>query len=151
MRCRDDLVQDLKTIIYFLADKGIGSGISSGKGHFKSVTIVDDVPYHEPQADDSTHVVTLSLTYPDDELKQLLSRSWYALERRQGKIESMYAPVKARKDSLLMLREGSTFPKNGRQQYGMNAIVRKAGDGLDFDVWQYGFAFTVNTQHIIPS
>jgi hypothetical protein len=63
----------------------------------------------------------------------------------------MYVPVNGWKDSLLMLREGSTFPKNGRQQYGMNAIVRKAGDGLDFDVWQYGFAFTVNTQHIIPS
>lgn len=149
--CRDEFVQDLKAVIYFLADKGIGAGASSGKGHFTSVTLADGVPYCEPPADESTHVVTLSLTYPDDELKQFLSRSWYALERRQGRIESMYMPVDTRKDALLMLREGSTFPRNGQQQYGMNTIVRKAGDGLDFDVWHYGYAFIVNTKHIIPS
>jgi hypothetical protein len=65
----------------------------------------------------------------------------------------MYIPITghAWKDSLLMLREGSTFPKNGQKQYGMNTIVRRAGEGIDFNVWQYGYAFTVNTQHITSS
>ena len=35
-----------------------------------------------------------------------------------------------------------------KSKYGTNTIVRKAGNGLDFDVWQYGYAFTVNTRHI---
>ncbi len=153
LRCCDDFVDELRAAIYFLADTGIGGGSSTGNGHFRSIDIVDDLPYHEPSSNDSSHVVTLSLTYPDDDLKKLLSRSWYGLERRQGKIESMYAPVPdhVRKDSVLMLSEGSTFPKNGRHQYGMNTIVCKAGHGLDFDVWHYGCAFTANTRHIIES
>ena len=150
LRCRDDFVDELKAAIHFLADTGIGAGSSSGKGHFTSIDIVDDLPYHEPPANESTHVVTLSLTYPDDDVKKSLSQSWYTLERRQGKIEAMYAPVPdhLRKDSVLMLGEGSTFPKNERHLYGMNTIVRKSGNGLDFDVWQYGYAFAVNTRHI---
>lgn len=151
LRCCTELLHEVKTAIAFLADTGIGGGRSSGHGHFTSLSIVDDLPYQEPPDDESTHVVTLSLTYPDNDLKKLLPRSWYQLERRQGKIDAMYAPIPdhARKDAVLMLSEGSTFPKNGRRQYGKNTIVRKAGNGLDFDVWQYGYAFTVNTRHVI--
>jgi len=153
MKCDDELLHDLRSVIYFLTDKGIGGGVSSGKGHFTSVDIIDDLPYQEPPGAESTHVTTLSLVYPDNELKKLLPRSWYTLERRQGRIESMYTPVAGhiRKDSLLMLCEGSTFPKTQQRQYGMNTVVRKAGDGLDFDIWHYGYAFTVNTQHITAS
>jgi CRISPR type III-A-associated RAMP protein Csm4 len=153
MKCDNELIHDLRSVIYFLADKGIGGGVSTGKGHFTSVDIIDDLPYQEPPGAESSHVTTLSLVYPDNELKKLLSRSWYTLERRQGKIESMYVSVAGhiRKDSLLMLCEGSTFPKTQQRQYGMNTVVCKAGNGLDFNIWHYGYAFTVNTQHIIAS
>jgi CRISPR-associated protein Csm4 len=147
-----DIERDLKTVFYFLADKGIGGKTSVGKGHFKSIEIDDKLPYTAPPDEESTHVVTLSLTYPDPELRKLLPESWYTLEKRQGKIESMYAaPASGHiwKDHLLMLQEGSTFPKKtGQCFYGGNPIVRKAGKNLSFDVYQYGYAFTVNTRHV---
>jgi hypothetical protein len=52
------------------------------------------------------------------------------------------------KNALLMLQEGATFPQNGQRYYGRNPIVRKADDYVPFDVRHYGYAFTVNTQHI---
>lgn len=152
LRCRDDFVKEMKAAIMVLADTGIGGGRSAGRGQFSAVRIVDGLPYQEPPDEESAHVVTLSLTSPDDALKGLLAQSWYRLERRQGRIDALYAPScgHARKDALLMLCEGSTFPRHERQRrYGMNRIVRQAGDGIDFDVYQYGCAFTVNTRHIL--
>ena len=150
LKIHEEFERNLKTVLYFLADKGIGGGASVGKGHFKSIHIKDALPFDEP-GDDAKHVVTLSLTYPDKELRTKLPDSWYTLEKRQGKIESMYAHPKSGhiwKDHVLMLQEGSTFPKNTRAFYGKNPVVRKAGDDLDFDVQHYGYAFTVNTKHI---
>jgi CRISPR-associated protein Csm4 len=151
VKCDENIECDLKTVFYFLADKGIGGKTSVGKGHFKSIEIDDKLPYTAPPDEESTHVVTLSLTYPDPELRKLLPESWYTLEKRQGKIESMYAaPASGHiwKDHLLMLQEGSTFPKTGQRFYGGNPIVRKAGKDLNFDIYQYGYAFTVNTRHV---
>lgn len=151
VKCQEALVKDLKTVLYFLADKGIGGGISIGKGQFTMIEVLEDLPYREPPDEESDHVVTLSLTYPDTKLQKVLLKSWYTLERRQGKLESMYVspePGHIRKDQLLMLQEGSTFPKNGRLFYGANPIVRRAGQGVSFDVRHYGYAFTVNTQHV---
>ena len=153
MKWCDEFAADLQTVCYFLADKGIGGGVSSGKGQFTAIEIVEGLPYteKEPADDESSHVITLSLTYPDQGLQRLLSKSWYTLERRQGKIESMYvAPASGHiwKNSLVMLQEGSTFPKNGRRYYGENPIVRRADTDVPFDVRQYGYAFTVNTKHI---
>ncbi|MBN2439683.1 MAG: hypothetical protein JXL20_13915 [Deltaproteobacteria bacterium] len=145
-----DLARDLKTVLYFLADRGIGGGISSGQGQFKGIEIVEGLPYQEPPDHESQHVVTLSLTVPDSGLRKVLSKSWYTLERRQGIVAAMAAAPAAaplRKDHLLMLQEGSTFPKNGQLCYGALPVVRKAGEGVDFDVRQYGYAFPVNTKH----
>ena len=52
------------------------------------------------------------------------------------------------KDHLILLKEGSTFPKNGRAYYGKNNIVRKDDGELGFDVQHYGYGFTVNTKHV---
>lgn len=145
-----EFAYELKTVLSVLADKGIGGGISSGNGQFETIEIVDGLPYQEPPDAESKHVLTLSLTYPDQGVRKIFPKSWYRLERRQGKLETMYtAPTTNHlwKDHLLMVQEGSTFPKNGQAHYGGLPIVRKAGDGFDFDVRQYGYAFTVNTKH----
>jgi CRISPR-associated protein Csm4 len=147
VKCREDLAADLQTVFRFLGDKGLGGGVSVGKGHFQIVKIADELPYREPP--EATHVVTLSLTFPCEVIRSRLSESWYDIERRQGKIESMYAHVEhIWKDHLIMLKEGSTFPKNGQPFYGENRIVRRDDGKLGFDVRHYGYAFTVNTRHI---
>lgn len=147
VKCREDLAADLQTVFRFLGDKGIGGGVSVGKGHFQIIEIADELPYREPPKAD--HVVTLSLTFPCAAIRSRLSESWYDIERRQGKIESMYAHVEhIWKDHLVMLKEGSTFPKNGQPFYGENPIVRKDDGKSGFDVRHYGYAFTVNTRHV---
>jgi len=149
VKCRAGFENDLKTIFRFLADKGIGGGASVGKGHIKSMEIVDDyLPYKELE-EETGHVVTLSLTFPDDSIRPILSKCWYELEKRQGKIESMYVqPGHVWKDHLILLKEGSTFSKNERAYYGENKIVREDDGNLGFDVQHYGYAFTVNTKHV---
>jgi CRISPR type III-A-associated RAMP protein Csm4 len=153
VKCREELANDLKAIFYFLADTGIGGGASVGKGHIQAVDIVNDyLPYEEPQ-EETEHIVTLSLTFPDESLRRVLAKSWYVLEKRQGKVESMYTTPGPEghvwKDHVLMLKEGSVFPQNGGQSYyGENRIVREGKHDLGFDVQQYGYAFTVNTNHI---
>ena len=150
VKCREGFENDLKTIFRFLADKGIGGGASVGKGHIKSIEIVDNyLPYTEPE-EETEHVLTLSLTFPDDSIRPILSKCWYELEKRQGKIESMYVqPGHIWKDHLILLKEGSTFPKNERTYYGANKVVRKDDGNLGFDVQHYGYAFTVKTKHAL--
>jgi hypothetical protein len=82
-------------------------------------------------------------------MRAMLSKSWYTLETRQGKIECMYAnPAHIWKDRVLMLKEGSTFPKYERNYYGANPIVRQDDENLGFAVQHYGYAFPVNTLHV---
>lgn len=143
-----ELLPDLKTVFAFLADKGIGGKASVGKGHFQRIEFGDEdtLPYQEPE-EDCDHVLTLSLTFPDAHISSVLDRSWYEPEKRQGKMESMYTALGPRahiwKDHLLMLKEGSVFPKNDQTCYGENPIARKDDGNLGFDVQHYGFAFPV--------
>lgn len=151
LKYRADLENDLKTIIYFLGDKGIGGGSSVGKGHIQDVQFVDALPYEEPLDEESSYAITLSLTFPCTKMRAMLEHSWYDLEKRQGQVESMYVASESehlRKDHLLLLKEGSTFPKSKGSYYGENRIVREDDGTLGFDVQHYGYAFTVNTLHL---
>jgi CRISPR/Cas system CSM-associated protein Csm4 (group 5 of RAMP superfamily) len=122
-----------------------------GKGHIKKIEFIDALPYEEPPDEEASYAITLSLMFPDASLRKKLSACWYDLEKRQGKIECMYADPGSGhiwKDHLLLLKEGSTFPKNDQKFYGENRIVRKDDGTLGFDVHHYGYAFTVNTKHV---
>ena len=153
LKCRSRYEQRLRTLFHFLADKGIGGGVSIGKGHIRRFFLRDGLPYDEPPEHECPHVITLSLTLPCEQIQKDLEHACYDLETRQGKIESMYthSPPQAAliKDRLLMLKEGSVFPKQEHSlYYGRNSIVRKDDGTLGFDVWHYGYAFPVNTKHL---
>ena len=146
LKCKPEFLPDLKTVFAFLADKGIGGKASVGKGHFQRIEFADTLPYQEPE-EDCDHFLTLSLTFPDAHISSVLADSCYELEKRQGKLESMYTALGPRahiwKDHLLMLKEGSVFPENGQSCYGENPIARKDDGNLGFDAQHYGFAFPV--------
>lgn len=146
VKCENqELAEQVQAVLCFLADKGIGGKASVGKGHFKEIRITPGLPYHEPSEDEATHYATFSLTFPDARLRAVLEHSWYQLEKRQGKVESMYVTLGPHahiwKDHVLMLKEGSVFPKHEQPGYGANPIVRKDDGKLGFDVQQYGYAF----------
>jgi len=154
LKCRDeDLLKDLKQVLYFLGDRGIGGESSMGKGQFKP-EFKEGLPFTEP-SEPANYAVTLSLTYPDAYIRSALKESYYELEKRQGKVESMYARAPhIWKDSILMLREGSTIPiQNAKRKWlGANPVVREGVSDLSghtFNVRQYGLAFLVKTKHIV--
>jgi CRISPR-associated protein Csm4 len=102
----------------FLADRGFGGNISTGKGHF-------DVDFGEISFEDiqGEFFVTLSLYSPTkEELNNFPpDMMWYELEKREGRCRD-----NVMKKSLLMFKEGSTFKNlQNREFYGKIEEVRK--------------------------
>jgi len=60
--------------------------------------------------------------------------------RKKGKIEASYFPyTNIWKNSILVVKEGSSFPAMGNNKYyGENPIVKEK-----FNIQQYGFAYDV--------
>lgn len=134
------LEKQIHTVINFFADRGIGGDVSSGKGQF-DVEIKEGTFFTEPE--NANTFVTLSLYYPNrndwENFKEDLV--WYEQIRRKGKIESAFTPfTDIWKKSVLMFKEGSTFPLiEGVNYYGENPIVKEK----PFNIQQYGYAFPV--------
>lgn len=136
-----DLDKKITAVMSFFADHGIGGDVSSGKGQFDIEIKEETMLFTEPESGNS--FVTLSLYYPGkdewDNFKE--DMVWYEQLKRKGKVESAYAPsTDIWKESVLMFKEGSTFPLiSERKYYGQNPIVKQQ----PFSVQQYGYAFPV--------
>ena len=89
--------------------------------------------------------MTLSLLYPSPRdrahLASVATRSAYRLVKRKGRVESLYAPMEQPwKSTLVMLAEGSVFPRDGdRAIYGAAPVVKEQ----PFRVRHNGFGYTV--------
>lgn len=139
-----DTLKVLKTVMNFYSDRGIGGDVTSGKGQFDiEIKEVGNL-FEEPES--ANNFLTLSLYYPKEKewehFRKNQTRSWFQIVRKKGKIEASYFPytnTNIWKNSLLLVKEGSSFPvMENNEYYGKNPIVKK---GLN--IQQYGFAYDV--------
>lgn len=145
MKCESlEILEKIKAVLRFFSDVGLGGKISSGKGTF-NISFKDNyLPYKEIEMEDEINcqrLITLSLTFPDSYILYTLNQSRIKWEIRRGKISANFLQLPDyRKKPILMLKEGSNFPKApDKKFYGANQIVSEN----PFQVQQYGFAFTV--------
>lgn len=143
VRIRDAAARPLiESALRFLEDRGIGGDASVGRGQFR-VTIAEGELLEE--SNDASHRVTLSLLHPSARDREHLvagaHRSAYRLVKRKGRVESLYAPTEQPwKSTLVMLAEGSVFPRDGdRPVYGAAPVVKEQ----PFRVRHNGFGYTV--------
>ncbi|OYD13896.1 type III-A CRISPR-associated RAMP protein Csm4 [candidate division WOR-3 bacterium JGI_Cruoil_03_44_89] len=139
-----DTLKILKTVMSFYSDRGIGGDVTSGKGQFDLEIKEDETLFEEPE--NASDFLTLSSYYPKEKewrhFRKNQTHSWFQVMRKKGKIEASYFPyTNIWKNSLLLIKEGSSFPIMGdNKYYGENPIVIVKEE---FDVQQYGFAYIV--------
>ncbi len=140
-----DTMKILKAIMNFYSDRGIGGDVTSGKGQFDIEIKEDEKLFEEPE--EASDFLTLSSYYPKQKeweyFRKNQTRSWFHVMRKKGKIEASYFPcTNIWKNSLLLVKEGSSFPimKNNKY-YGENPIVKK--EFKEFNIQQYGFAYAI--------
>ncbi len=132
----------VKAALRFLEDRGIGGDASVGRGQVKIAWEDGDLL---PPPGDAAHRVSLSLLHPSardrDHLTAVANRSAYRLEKRKGRVESLYAPTEQPwKSTLVMLVEGSAFPADGtREVYGAAPVVKEQ----PFRIRHNGFGYMV--------
>ena len=133
----DKFKSKIKYALKFIEDRGFGGDISSGEGQFeiksemKSTEMID-----EP--DEADTFTTLSLYSPTDEFNSFdKDRIWYELVKLRGRCGDGIM-----KKSLLMLKEGSTFPIIDREFYGR---VREVRPDPRRTV-EYGIAFPIKVK-----
>jgi CRISPR-associated protein Csm4 len=148
VRVRDEAARPLvESALRFLEDRGIGGDASVGRGQVR-IQIEDEDLLEESQ--ETPYRVTLSLLYPSardrEHLADVASWSAYRLVKRKGRVESLYAPTEQPwKSTLVMLAEGSVFPRDGdRSVYGAAPVVKEQ----PFRVRHNGFGFTVGCAHV---
>jgi CRISPR-associated protein Csm4 len=143
IRMRDAAVRPLvEAALRFMADRGIGGDASVGRGQVRVLVEGGDLLPENPTA---PRYVTLSLLHPSaadrDHLAAGAGNSAYRLVKRKGRVESLYAPTEQPwKSTLVMLAEGSVFPRDGnRALYGSAPVVKEQ----PFRVRHNGFGYTV--------
>jgi len=121
----------------FIEDRGFGGDISSGDGQFevidgiKSIKIID-----EPDGADT--LATLSRYSPENDFNSFdKGRVWYELSKVQGKCGDGVM-----KKTLLMFKEGSTFPISDQGVYGQISEVRPNPKRTV----EYGVAFPIKVK-----
>jgi len=130
-------LSEIKAVLRFLADRGIGGEVSCGRGAFE-VCGWEDVSLDKP----GDAFVTLSLYLPKREELSAFDedRIWYEPVVRKGMVESSFVKIRNQwKDKLLMFAEGSVFPAAGREPFGRCEVVKEE----PFEVLHYGYAFAV--------
>ena len=130
---------DVDTVIEGLAilqDRGIGGGKSVGQGRFRLEAVKEVAEF--PTETDTEWFCTLSLCVPHpEELDQLVTEGYYAVETRKGIVENAAASSSnIWKRQVLALAEGSVLPRLGTS-HGHNPVV---ADHYDHGVQQYGYA-----------
>jgi CRISPR-associated protein Csm4 len=148
IRIRDGTVRPLvESALRFLEDRGIGGDASVGRGQVRIQIEDGDLL---PEIPGASHCVTLSLLHPSprdrDHLAAVAGQSAYRLVKRKGRVESLYAPTEQPwKSTLVMLSEGSVFPRDGdRPVYGAAPVVKDQ----PFRIRHNGFGYTVECAHV---
>jgi CRISPR-associated protein Csm4 len=143
IRMRDAAARPLvDAALRFMEDRGIGGDASVGRGQVRVAVEEGDLLPESPTA---PRHVTLSLLHPSpadrDHLAAVAGSSAYRLVKRKGRVESLYAPTEQPwKTTLVMLAEGSVFPRDGdRTVYGSAPVVKE----VPFRVRHNGFGYTV--------
>jgi CRISPR-associated protein Csm4 len=143
IRMRDEAARPLvEAALRFMEDRGIGGDASVGRGQVRVAVEEGDLLPEDPTA---PRYVTLSLLHPSvadrDHLAVGAGNSAYRLVKRKGRVESLYAPTEQPwKTTLVMLAEGSVFPRDGnRAVYGSAPVVKE----VPFRVRHNGFGYTV--------
>jgi len=143
IRMRDEAARPLvEAALRFMEDRGIGGDASVGRGQVRVAVEEGDLLPEDPTA---PRYVTLSLLHPSaadrDHLASGAGNSAYRLVKRKGRVESLYAPTEQPwKTTLVMLAEGSVFPRDGnRAVYGSAPVVKE----VPFRVRHNGFGYTV--------
>lgn len=148
VRVRDAAARPLvESALRFLEDRGIGGDASVGRGQVR-IQMEDGDLLDEMH--DASHCITLSLLHPSardrEHLAAVAGQSAYRLVKRKGRVESLYAPTEQPwKSTLVMLAEGSVFPRDGdRSVYGAAPVVKEQ----PFRVRCNGFGYTVGCVHV---
>ncbi len=132
-----DVEKEFDTALSFLADEGIGSDRTVGKGWFRCKKYEMEIEEIE-----SEKIVLLSLYIPtEEELNRIdLEASKFALIKRGGWVTN--GNLSLRKNSVWTFAEGSVFSVKGKIE-GKNPVVLQSDFslGLDFDVYRWGKAF----------
>jgi CRISPR-associated protein Csm4 len=111
----------ITSALKFIKDRGFGGDISSGEGQFE-IEIISEMKSTEmiDEPDEADTFTTLSRYSPTDEFNSFdKDRIWYELVKIRGRCGDGIT-----KKSLLMLKEGSTFPIIDREFYGKVREVR---------------------------
>jgi len=135
-------IELVEAALRFFSHVGFGGDSSTGKGYFK--ISLEDINFTESENADA--FITLSLFLPSDdevaEFKKRKSNMWYELEARKGKFGGHFVKInKFWKESVLMFKESSVFPKLDKAHYGkIKKVMSREQNGM-FDVYHYGVAF----------
>jgi len=118
----------------FIEDRGFGGNISSGEGQFEIIDGMKSIEIiNEPNEADT--LTTLSRYSPSNDFNSFdQNRVWYELVKVQGRCSDGVM-----KRSLLMFKEGSTFPIIDRGIYGRVYDVRPNPKRTV----EYGIAFPI--------
>ena len=149
IRMRDEAARSLvEAALRFMEDRGIGGDASAGRGQVRIAVEEGDLLSEPTRA---PRCVTLSLLHPSaadrDHLAANVGQSAYRLVKRKGRVESLYAPTEQPwKSTLVMLNEGSVFPRDGdRAIYGAAPVVKEQ----PFRVRHNGFGYTVGCADVV--
>lgn len=136
----------VKAALRLMGDKGFGGDYSIGRGNceveFSDKNVLANIENPE-------FMTTLSLMFPSDKdrnhLREEKEKVFAEIERRKGFLETAFMAGEERvwKPTLLMLKEGSTFPADGSlRQYGLLFRDTSERKNLEYKPQINGLAFT---------
>jgi CRISPR-associated protein Csm4 len=115
----------LESALRFLADRGLGPDVSTGKGTFSFEFDRNPLPEYTGE-----RFVTLSRFIPaPSELESVTRDAWFELGSRRGR-----GPDGEIRKQVRFFREGSTFNDTGKEYYG--TLVRSGRSAVE-----YGLAY----------
>ncbi|MGC9517456.1 MAG: type III-A CRISPR-associated RAMP protein Csm4 [Methanomicrobiales archaeon] len=130
----DDYGKIIVSALDFLSDRGFGSDISTGKGHFTYE--VEDYQLPDYEAD---YFTTLSRFIPtSNNLESLKNDSWYEIGSKRGR--SSHGEIRKQ---IRFFQEGSVFPITKEKYYGK--MIKSGTDSVE-----YGYAFPFPLKEVKP-
>ncbi|MDR0912824.1 MAG: type III-A CRISPR-associated RAMP protein Csm4 [Methanobrevibacter sp.] len=142
IKFRDENIKDIVlSSLKFLEDRGLGSNISSGSGHFKIGKIEIDTELEKNVTNNGQFYLLLSRFIPNkydiEHLKNHISDSLYDIDFKQGRImkNSIF------KNKIRFFKEGSVFPVNKTNDNWGNVILENNYSKNKY--MEYGIPFKV--------
>lgn len=130
----DDYGKIIVSALDFLSDRGFGSDISTGKGHFTYEVEDYQLPDYE-----AGYFTTLSRFIPtSNNLESLKNDSWYEIGSKRGR--SSHGEIRKQ---IRFFQEGSVFPITKEKYYGK--MIKSGRDSVE-----YGYAFPFPLKEMKP-